>query len=77
MQWYVTGAKKQYGGLPVAERSDGTFMNETQPLARYIARHNGYYPSDPIEAWYSDYYTNMYEPIINGTFKYLVLIGSA
>ena len=49
MNWYVMGGKKRFGGIPVAERSDGTFMNETQPLARYIARHNGYYPANPVE----------------------------
>lgn len=51
LNFYAMGGKKKYGGIPVAERKDGFFMNETQPMARYIARHNGYYPVNPWEAY--------------------------
>ena len=78
VNWLFMGAKKNWGGsLPCAERSDGTFMNETQPIARYIARHNGYYPTDPIEQYWCDYWTNMYEPIIFNMNLLLGMFGSA
>ena len=64
------GAKGKLGGLPVGIRSDGTFMSETQPIARYIARHCGFYPTNPLECFYCDKYAILYEPIINGVFKW-------
>ena len=75
VSWYMGGYKKELGSIPVAVRSDGTLMSETAPIARYIARHNGLYPTVPIEAYWNDYITNMYEPIINGNFAYLTAMG--
>ena len=61
----VGGGKKKFGSLPVIERADGTFFKETVPMARYIARHNGYYPSDPMEAYKNDMFVEKYQPMIN------------
>ena len=47
--------KKTYGELPVVKRTDGTYMRETVPIARYIARHNDLYPTDEIEIWKNDW----------------------
>ena len=69
---YFTGLNKKMGGLPVAERSDGKWMHETHPMARYIARHKGYYPTDPLECYYCDMYTLVYDPIINLTFQWIM-----
>jgi hypothetical protein len=33
------------------------------------------YPTKPIEVYWNDYITNMYEPIINGNFAYLTAMG--
>jgi len=50
-------------------------MNETQPVARYIARHNGYYPANPLEAFHCDFISNMCEPVINACSKWVSLLG--
>jgi hypothetical protein len=55
--WFILFGKKQMHGssLPIFERTDGTFMNETVPVNRYIARHNGYWPTNPRECYDCDY----------------------
>ena len=60
--WYLTvGKGKMHGcGLPLFERSDGTFMNETVPVVRYIARHNGYWPTNPKDCFECDYIVECY-----------------
>ena len=73
--YYTMGIKKKLGGLPVCERADGRLMNETQPIARYIARHNGLYPANPLEAYWNDRIALAYEPIIDGTFKWILAMG--
>ena len=70
------GIKKKMDGLPVGERADGSLMNETHPMARYIARHNGLYPTSPIEAYWNDKLAADYEPIINNCFKWIAAMGS-
>ena len=72
---YYTGIKGKLGGLPVAERHDGLLMQETHPIARYIARTNGFYPTDPLECFYCDMYSLVYDPIINTTFKWILAMG--
>jgi uncharacterized pyridoxamine 5'-phosphate oxidase family protein len=50
-------------------------MNETHPMIRYIARSHGYYPKDPLEAFYNDMYAMVYDPIINSVFPCLSTYG--
>ena len=50
-------------------------MQETHPIARYIARTNGFYPTDPLECFYCDMYSYVYDPIINTTFKWILAFG--
>ena len=54
-----------FGFVPVIQRSDGTYMKDTGPMLRYIARHNNFYPSDPLEAWRCDWLVEKYQPLIN------------
>ena len=75
--YYTMGIKAKLGGLPVAERHDGTLMSETHPIARYVARHNGLYPTNPLDAYYNDKIALMYEPIINNCFKWILATGKA
>ena len=65
-EWISGVGKKKYGSLPVVERSDGTFMKETVPIARYIAQHNDYYPVDPMECYKNDWFVEKFQPVING-----------
>ena len=74
--YYTMGIKTKLGGLPVCERTDGALMNETHPMIRYIARHNGLYPTSPIEAYWNDKLAMDYDPIINGCFKWIIAIGA-
>jgi glutathione S-transferase len=76
LAYYTMGIKKKIGGLPVAERTDGTLMSDSVPLARYIARHSGFYPTDPMEAFWCDKYTELYQPIVNTTFKWAIATGN-
>ena len=50
-------------------------MNETVPLGRYIARHHGYYPTDPMEAFKNDWLVEKYQPVINGMDAHLFKFG--
>ena len=65
VEWTMGSAKKIYGELPVVQRSDGSFMKETVPIARYIARHNNLYPKDDIEAWRCDFIIQRYQTVIS------------
>lgn len=74
--YYTVGYKEKLGGLPVAQRTDGFLMNETHPIARYIARHNGLYPEAPLERFWNDKIAMDYDPIINSVFLWATLLGS-
>ena len=76
-KFFVGGVKKRFGSMPVIERSDGTFMKETPPMARYIARHNGLYPEDPIEAWRNDWIVEKFQPVINYFSAHCLAFGKA
>ena len=65
IEWTMGPAKRMYGQLPVVQRSNGTYMKETVPIARYIARHNSLYPTDDIEAWRCDFIIQRYQTVIS------------
>ena len=56
IMFYAGSAKKTFGGLPVCQRTDGSYMFETVPMARYVARHHGYYPTNPKEIYMNDFF---------------------
>ena len=74
--YWFTGGKKAYGGLPVVKRSDDSFMKETLPIARYIARHNGIYPSNPLECHECDWIADAWPPVIENVLKWNLEFGA-
>ena len=51
-------------------------MKETVPIARYIARIHGYYPTSAIDAFQCDYLIQIYQPVINKMDSSVFMIGS-
>ena len=76
VSFYAGSTKKTFGGMPFAQRADGSYMQETVPIARYIARIHGYWPSDPKEAFDNDYLVQIYQPIINGMDANIFMFGA-
>jgi glutathione S-transferase len=58
--FFAGSTRKTFGSLPVVQRSDGTYMKETVPICRYIARHHGYYPTNTLEALRNDWFVEQY-----------------
>ena len=52
-------------------------MTETHAIARYIARYTGFYPSIPLEAYFCDKYSLIYDEIINNVFEWLLATGDS
>ena len=47
--------KPKYGGLPVVHLAGSeTWLDESVPTSRYIAKRVGYYPEDATVAWRTD-----------------------
>ena len=65
VKWMLGGLKKVHKSLPTCQRADGTWMLETLPMGRYIARHHDMYPSDPLEAFRCDWLLEGYTPLLN------------
>ena len=72
----VTGNKKKYGGMPFCIRSDGGIMRETDPIVRYIARHNGMYPTDAREAYQNDLIVEKYQKYFNDVHLSILTFGA-
>ena len=65
--YWFSGGKSAYGGaLPAVKRSDGSYMKETAPISRYLARHNGLYPTNPREARECDLMVEGLWPVLLG-----------
>lgn len=62
--------------MPFVQRADGSYMKETVPIARYIARVHGYFPADVLEAFRCDWIVQLYQPIINGMDANIFMTGS-
>ena len=69
--------KKTFKSLPVLQRSDGTYMNETVPVARYISRVHGYYPANVLEIFRCDQIVEKFQPIINKVDAGCFMFGGA
>ena len=52
--WPAMKPKMPGGQVPVLELSDGTMLNQTQSILRYIGKVYGYYSIDPMEAYLID-----------------------
>ena len=76
VKFFGGSSKKTFNVLPVLQRSDGSYMRETVPMARYIARTHGYYPSNPVEAFRCDWFVQIYQPVINTMDLPAFMIGS-
>lgn len=73
---FVAGPdKKAFNSLPVCQRSDGTYMNETVPMARYISRVHGYYPTNPREIFRCDQIVEKFQPVIGPMDKGVFMFG--
>ena len=51
-------------------------MKETVPIARYIARHNGLYPTEPLDAWRNDWIIEQWADTLK-YFEFIFSFGKA
>ena len=77
VKFFGGSGKKTFGLLPVITRSDGSYMYETVPVARYISRVHGYYPISPRESFKCDQLIEKYQKIINVMDLSVFMFGSA
>ena len=47
-------------------------MAETHPCVRYIARIHGYYPTDPLDAFWCDRWSLYHDPILARIFAWFL-----
>jgi glutathione S-transferase len=70
------GNKAKYGGMPFCIRSDGGIMRETDPILRYICRHNNMYPSNPLDAYKNDFLVEKYQKFFNDVHLCILTFGA-